>query len=184
MNRLPEPDARQPHAPQAGQPINPAALEFLNDIESVLAKGHTTSPARIPTSFHDPSPVPAIGLTPPVPQPGRPPMSQKATDASALMLSAGLASLPIGAAGTGILWASGHANPTVIGLICTAPAALAFPILALSRLVKRAKQVVEAASPVHHHHYTGAVHQDHRIVNTQTRGIWASTRNQLPPAAD
>lgn len=45
-----------------------------------------------PTTYRDPSPNPTIGTTPPVPQPGRPPMSQKATDASMLMLAAGAAS--------------------------------------------------------------------------------------------
>lgn len=158
----------------AGQPaIDDAARAFLADIEDAMA------PA-IPTSFRDPTPVPTVGTTPPVPQPGRPPMSQKAVDASTMMLSAGVASLPIGAATTGILWASGHANPAVVACICAAPAALAVPILALSRLAKRAREAAEAAPPVHHHHYEGTVIQDHRTVNTQTRGIWASTRNQLP----
>ena len=107
-------------------------------------------------------------------------MSQRATDASALMLSAGLASLPLGAAATGVLWASGHADPTVIGLACAAPIGLAVPILALSRLVKRVKETVEAAPAEIHQHYTGTVIQDQRQVNTTTYGIIANTRNQLP----
>jgi hypothetical protein len=133
-----------------------------------------------PTAYKDPTPVPAIGSNPPVPQPGRPPMSQRATDTSAIILSAGLASLPVGAAATGILWASGHADPTVIGLICAAPIGLAVPILALSRLAKRAKETVEAAPAEIHQHYTGTVIQDQRSLNTTTRGIVAHTRNQIP----
>jgi predicted Co/Zn/Cd cation transporter (cation efflux family) len=104
-------------------------------------------------------------------------MSQRATDASALMLSAGLASLPIGAAATGILWASGNADPAVVALICAAPTAL---VLALSRLMKRAKETVEAAPAEIHQHYTGTVIQDQRSLNTTTRGIVAHTRNQIP----
>jgi hypothetical protein len=107
-------------------------------------------------------------------------MSQRATDTSAIILSAGLASLPVGAAATGILWASGHADPTVIGLICAAPIGLAVPILALSRLAKRAKETVEAAPAEIHQHYTGTVIQDQRSLNTTTRGIVAHTRNQIP----
>jgi hypothetical protein len=90
------------------------------------------------------------------------------------MLSAGLASLPVGAAVTGILWASGSADPVVVGIICGAPAAL---VLALSRLLRGAKQ---AAPDVHHHHYEGPVTMDHRTTTTHTRGIWAKTRNELP----
>ena len=130
-----------------------------------------------PTRYRDETPVPAIGNALPVPQPGRPPMSQRATDASALMLSAGLASLPLGAAATGILWASGNADPVVIAVICAAPTTL---VLALSRLMKRTRETVQAAPPVIHQHYNGTVHQDGRTVNTTTRGVWARTNNQLP----
>jgi hypothetical protein len=108
-------------------------------------------------------------------------MSQKATDASALMLSAGVASIPLGAALTGVLWASGHADPTTLGIIAAAPASLAIPILALTRLAKRAKETAEAAPPVHHHHYNGNVHQQTVNVDSTTRGLWARTHNQLPP---
>jgi hypothetical protein len=107
-------------------------------------------------------------------------MSQRATDISGVMVASSGPSFALGAAATGILWASGHADPAVVGMICAAPAALAVPILALSRLVKRAKETVEAAPPVHHHHYNGPVHQDHRSVNTKTSGVWAKTRNELP----
>lgn len=169
MNRLPDP--QQPTT-TAGQPtINTQAQQFLAAVEQAM---------QTPTAYRDDTPTPAIGTTPPVPQPGRPPMSQKATDTSALMLSAGAAALPIGAAATGILWASGNADPTVIGLICAAPVALAVPILALTRLMNRAKQAAAALPPEHHHHYSGPVHQDHTVVTTQTRGVWAKTRNELP----
>ncbi len=162
----PMPDPHQPTAEKAGQPaLDDQARQFLAAVEDAM---------RTPTSYRDETPVPAIGSALPVPQPGRPPMSQKATDASALMLSAGIASLPLGAAVTGILWASGGADPVVVGMICGAPAAL---ILALSRLVRGVKQ---AAPDVHHHHYNGDVLQDYRQTTTHTRGVIAHTRNQLP----
>ncbi|QKW31532.1 hypothetical protein HUT11_35700 (plasmid) [Streptomyces seoulensis] len=148
-------------------------------METALAQAtRTDNPA--PTAFRDPTPIPTIGPTPPVPQPGRPPMSSKATDDSVRMLSAGFLTLCGGGAISSILWASGHADPTTIGVMAAAPAGLAIPILALSRLVKRAKNVVAAAPPVVHNHYDGIVHVDARTVNSQTRGVWASTRNQLP----
>jgi hypothetical protein len=125
------------------------------------------------TAYRDQTPVPHYGSTPPVPQPGRPPMSQRATDVSAVMLSAGVASLPVGAVAIGILLASGHADPTVIGMICAAPAAVAVPILAVARLLRRVR---EAVPDVHHHHYAGPVHQQH--THTSTRGVWAKNVNQ------
>jgi hypothetical protein len=163
MDHLPEPT---PTAPAAGQPaLDDQARQFLAAIEDAMSA---------PTSYRDDTPVPAVGAALPVPQPGRPPMSQKATDTSALILSVGAASLPVGAAVTGILWASGTADPFVVGLIFGAPTALA---LALARLFRTAKQ---AEPDVHHHHYEGAqIVQDHSTTNTRTTGLWASTRNQL-----
>ncbi|MEW1754088.1 hypothetical protein [Streptomyces angustmyceticus] len=163
-------DPQQPHTTSTSQPdLTDQARDLVDAVEDAL---------RIPTFYRDPSPRPAIGATPPVPQPGRPPMSQKATDASALMLSGSVLTAVVGGSATAVLWASGYADPAVVGLICAAPVALAVPVLALSRLVKRAK---EAEPPVHHHHYNGAViHQDQRSVSSKTSGVWAKTRNELP----
>ncbi|TQE33201.1 hypothetical protein Sipo7851_21225 [Streptomyces ipomoeae] len=133
------------------------------------------------TRFHDPTPPPPIGSAPPVAQKGAPPMSQRATDISRVMLYGGLATVPPGLIAIGILVASRHADPTVVGMICAAPAALAVPILALARLFTRAKEVVEAAPPVEHHHYGGAVvYQDHTTVTTNQRGLITTSRNELP----
>lgn len=128
-----------------------------------------------PTAYRDLTPTPAIGATPPVPQPGRPPMSQRATDVSALMLAAGLATVPPGLIAIGVLIASDYADPAVIGMICAAPAAVAVPILAVARLLGRAKDAVPA---VHTHQYTGPVSQQHHTVSTQTRGLFAKTINK------
>ncbi|QLJ06724.1 hypothetical protein HZZ00_37455 (plasmid) [Streptomyces sp. NEAU-sy36] len=176
MNRLPEPTARQPHATQAGQPT-PDTLHQAAQIAAAVDAIYEQ-----PTSYRNDS-LPnhsTIGTTPPVPQPGKPPMSEAAANLSGVMVASSLPILALGGAATGILWASGHADPAVVGCIVAAPAALAIPILALSRLIKRAKETVEAAPPVIHQHYNGTVHQDARTVNSTNRGIWASTRNQLP----
>ncbi|MFF8910497.1 hypothetical protein [Streptomyces olivaceoviridis] len=161
---------RQPAHQSEQTAVNTAATSFLNDLESAFVD--------TPTSFRDPAPIPAIGDAAPVAQPGRPPMSEAATNISGVMVASSVPILALGGAATGILWASGHADPTVVSCIVAAPAVLAVPILALSRLVKRTKEVVEAAPATHHHHYNG--HVDQRTVNSTTRGIWASTRNQLP----
>ncbi|MGY0062826.1 hypothetical protein ACWY4P_40875 [Streptomyces sp. LZ34] len=129
------------------------------------------------TRFRDNTPVPAFGTTPPVPQPGTPPMSPRVTEITRAVMYGSLATVPPGLIAIGILVASEHADPTVIGMICAAPAALAVPILAIARLLRRAKEVLPAEQ---HHHYNGPVYQDQRNINTQTRGVWAKTNNQLP----
>ena len=126
-----------------------------------------------PTSYRDDSPAPAYGATPPVPQPGTPPMSQRATDISRMMIAGGVATVPPGLIAIGVLVASQHADPTIIGMICAAPAAIAVPILAIARVLRRVKDVVP---PEHHHHYSGPV--DQRTVHSSTRGVWAKTTNQ------
>ncbi|MFD6725730.1 hypothetical protein ACWHA6_37735 [Streptomyces anthocyanicus] len=166
MNALPDPT--QPTAAPAGQAPAPSLTDSV--IEAAVRD------AIRQTHYRDDSPLPAVGSALPVPQPGRPPMSQKATDASALMLSAGVASLPIGGMTSLVIYTLGHADPVSLTIGAAAPAILALPILALSSLIKRTKQ---AAPDVHHHHYNGNVIQDHRQVNTTTKGVWARTRNEL-----
>jgi hypothetical protein len=131
----------------------------------------------VPTSFRDETPVPTVGTAMPVAQPGRPPMSQKATDASALMLSAGAASVPIGGMASLFVYTLGHIDPTTLAIAAAAPATIALPILALCRLAGRAQQVAEAAPPVHHHHYSGPV--DQRTQNATVTGVWAKHRGEL-----
>ena len=129
------------------------------------------------TRFRDNTPVPAYGDTPPVPQPGTPPMSPRVTEITRAVMYGSLATVPPGLIAIGILVASEHADPTVIGMICAAPAAIAVPILALARLLRRAKDALPVEQ---HHHYNGPVYQDQRNIHTQTRGVWAKTRNELP----
>ncbi|GAB2718234.1 hypothetical protein [Streptomyces bullii] len=124
------------------------------------------------TSFRDDRPLPRYGDAPPVPQPGRPPMSSKAVDDTARMLGASVLVATSGGATTAVLWASGYANPAVIAVVFGAPTAL---VLALGRLAKRARGVLPEE---HHHHYAGPVYQDQRHQHSSTRGVWARTDNR------
>lgn len=184
MNHLPGP-AQQPHAPQAGQPtpddprIDRIAAAFSTALDQATAT---------PTSYKDLTPVPAIGTTPPVAQPGRPPMSQRAVDLNTTILSTSVLTAALGGAASAVLWASGKADPQVIGWIVGGivglPAVLTLPVLTLKGLMKSAKQVAEAAPPVIHQHYTGSVYQDQRAttVTSDTTGLIAISRNtpELP----
>ncbi|MFG2677037.1 hypothetical protein [Streptomyces sp. NPDC048445] len=166
MNRLPDP--LQPTT-QAGQPTD-TARDLINAVEEALA-------ARQITAYRDPTPLPITGTTPPVAQPGRPPMSQKATDMSGLMLASGATTVMVGGTASLVMLASGYADPVVCAIVVGAPAVL---VLALSRLVGKAKAVVAAAPATNHHHYNGNVTVDQRSLNTTTRGVIANTRNELP----
>jgi hypothetical protein len=152
------------------EPVTPMSEEAATkEAHRLIAEAYQ------PTRYRDDSlpTTSTIGTAPPIPQPGRPPMSSKAIDDSVRMLSASVVIATGGGATTAILWASGYANPAVIGIVFGAPTAL---VLALSRLAKRAKGVLPEE---HHHHYDGAtVYQDQRNVHSQTRGVWAKTTNQ------
>lgn len=167
-----EPPDRPPTT-NVGQPVSVQAQQFLDAVEDALAV----------TSYRDRTPLPAIGDSPPVPQPGRLPMSQQAVDLNATLLSSSVVIGMLGAAGTGVLWASGHADPTVIAWICgcaaAVPAALAIPVLALKALMRSAKEVVEAAPPVHHHVYEGSVYQDQREIRSKNTGVYVRTNNEI-----
>jgi hypothetical protein len=103
-------------------------------------------------------------------------MSQRATDTSVLMLAgAGSASMVSVSAGI-LMYLSQYADPVVCGVVLGTPTVV---VLALCRLVRRAKEVVEAAPPVIHHHYKGTVIQDNSEVTTHTRGIIARTHNRF-----
>ncbi|QES42576.1 hypothetical protein DEJ49_17745 [Streptomyces venezuelae] len=108
--------------------------------------------------------------TTPVAQPGRPPMSQGATDASVLLLAGGATTVMVGGTAGVLMYVSQFADPIVCGLVFGAPS---FLVLALARLARRAKP-----APDIHHHYAGPVHQDQRTVHSRTSGVWAKTRNQ------
>jgi hypothetical protein len=151
MTVLPEPPATM-----TGQATNPLTDAVIK--------------AAIDNALHE---ARRLDTSPPALKPERPPMSQRAVDASAVMLSASAATIPPGAIAIGVMLASGYANPTVIGMVCAAPAIVAVPILAVARLVRRAG---EAAPTEIHQTYTGNVHQETRI--THTRAVWAKTINR------
>ena len=160
MLDLPEPT---PTATAAGQDrdalIDQRADQFLAAINDAA-----------PTYYRDTTLVPAYGTVPPVPQPGRPPMSQRATDASALMLSGGIASVLVSGGVSLVLWSSGHADPTVIAWMSAGPPMAFLSLKALVKGVKRA-----AVPDVHHHNYSGPVTQNHRTSNS--RSIWNKNVN-------
>ncbi|MEV6947941.1 hypothetical protein AB0N07_39605 [Streptomyces sp. NPDC051172] len=141
----------------------------MTDDEAAAEARRIIADAYRPTAYRDDTPVPVYGPTPPVAQPGRPPMSQGATDASVLMLAGGATVSMVGLTAAVLMYVSQYADPVVCGLVFGAPTTL---VLALARLAKRAKP-----APDIHHHYEGPVYQDRRNVHTRTTGVWAKTNN-------
>ncbi|MEV3875287.1 hypothetical protein [Streptomyces sp. NPDC049906] len=140
----------------------------MTEEEAAVLAHRIITDAYRPAAYRDTSPVPAHGDTPPVVQPGRPPMSQAATDTSVLMLTGATATAMVGGTTALVMYASQFADPVVCGLVFGAPTTL---VLALARLTKHTRP-----EPEIHHHYEGPVHQDQRTITT--RGVWATTNNQ------
>lgn len=183
----PEPYQQTP-ATTAGQraTAQDAAASFLADIDAIEQKMRDADAEiaaeqtpRIPTFYKDLSKPPAIGTMPPVQQPGRTAMSQKATDDSVRMLSFGAMSILASAGAYLVMKGSEVADPTVIGCICAAPVGLAVPILAIGSLLRRTKEVVEAAPPQITQYYSGDVYQQHTEITTSTKGVIAHSRNDF-----
>ncbi|MER6540107.1 hypothetical protein ABT215_41355 [Streptomyces sp900105755] len=143
------------------------------EITKLAAAVEEALAAAVPTSYRDAAPTPQYGVAAPVPQPGIPPMSARTTETMRAVMFGSLATVPPGLIAIGVMIASQHANPTVIGMICAAPAAIAVPILAIARLIRRAG---EAAPAEIHQTYTGNIHQE--VVHTETRAVWAKTVNR------
>jgi hypothetical protein len=125
------------------------------------------------TAFRDDSPIPAKGPTPPVAQPGIPPMSAKAVDDAVRMLSFGAASLPVGGMTALVVHVLGTVDPAQLAIAGATPVAL---VLAVRALLGRAKGVLPQDI---HNHYEGAyVHQDQRNVQTKNNALIAKTINK------
>ncbi|MFI7329335.1 hypothetical protein ACIBQ3_32450 [Streptomyces rubiginosohelvolus] len=170
-----------PEQPVAGQP-DPAdraeVLKLADAVETVLLK-------EMAKTYHrDDTPLPVVGTAPPVEQPGRAAMSQRAVDRNTTILTSSILTAAAGGAVSLILWTSGHANETVIAWICGGivgvPVALTLPVLALKGLMKGVKDAAEAAPAPVTNHFHGNVHHDERTVTSTTRGVIANNRNQLP----
>lgn len=144
-------------------------------IEEALSE---TAPTA--TAHRDSTPPRPTGAQP-VPQPGRPPMSQRATDHASVVLAYGIASVPAGGALAGVLWALSRVDPAVLALAGLAPVGLVGAVGVVGKMLSRsAREVAEVLPPAEvHHHHGGPTYIDHTEVRTVTRGL-GRTVNQLP----
>ncbi|WP_146057507.1 hypothetical protein [Streptomyces sp. SM12] len=134
------------------------------------------------TSYRDHTRVPTYGAAAPHTQPGRPPMSARATDHVALVLAYSLGSVPVGGAVALVLWSLSAVNPATLVVAAAAPPLAITAIGIAVKLIGRAVADTAAALPdttVHHHHGPTEIH--HRELNVTTSTRWfGTTRNELP----
>ena len=135
MTVLPEP----PAATAAGQanPLTDAVYKAAVDNFIHESRRESTSPPKL--------------------RPDVPAMSARTTELTRAVMYCSLATVPPGLIAVAVMVASEHANPTVIGMICAAPAVVAVPILALARLVRRAGEAVPTEI---NQYYSGPVRQE------------------------
>lgn len=152
MTVLPEP---KPTAPAAGQ---------ANQLTDAVVR------AAVENAIHE---MRRDSTSPPASQRDVPAMSARTTEFTRSVMYCSLATVPPGLIAVAVMVASEHANPTVIGMICAAPAAIAVPILALARLIRR---VGEAAPGDTHNHYSGTVYQQQHTANS--KAVWNKTVNR------
>lgn len=138
----------------------------------LLAEAYSDT-APVATRYRDVEPVPTGGTAAPVVQPGRPPMSQRATDVSALMLAGGVASVPVGGSAALVLYVAGQADPVALAAAGAIPVGLTLAVGLAARMIGRAvRDGADALPAVHHHHGQTQVTQ----VTTTTRGIGSRTQ--------
>ncbi|MFJ9819335.1 hypothetical protein ACIRU3_29570 [Streptomyces sp. NPDC101151] len=149
--------------------------DWISDNTPVAATVRDTTPVR-PTGAQ------------PVPQPGRTPMSQRATDISGVMLAASVASVPIGGMTALVLYVLGQADPINLAIGAGAPAGLVVAVGIAAKMIGRAVQegtqgVAQAASAMPpgavHHHYTGPVRVENNAITAPAYGLIARNRNEL-----
>ncbi|MEU8967028.1 hypothetical protein AB0C89_35765 [Streptomyces sp. NPDC048491] len=149
--------------------------EAAAEARRIIASLAEPEPAPIPTSYRRTEPN-EPGAAAPVTQEGRPPMSQRATDASALMLTGSVAALSVGGATSLVLYTLGHVDPTQLAIGAGGPVAL---VLAVGSLIRSAGRAKRDAHTEHHHHYNGSVRQETTNVSSTTRGLFAKNRNDV-----
>ncbi|WP_434600222.1 hypothetical protein [Streptomyces sp. A5-4] len=163
---------------------SPMSAQDAFEAARLLAEAYS-SDAPLATRYRDITPAPAQptqGDAVPYAQPGRPPMSQKATDHASLVLAYSIGSLPVGAALSLVLWSLSSVDPTTLAIAAAAPAGLVTTIGITARMIGRAVRDGASALPdttVHQHHGPTYVQHTHQELHTDTRWF-GRTVNQLP----
>ncbi|MEU9983747.1 hypothetical protein [Streptomyces sp. NPDC050856] len=157
----------------------PVTAQEAFEAARLLAEAYSSNTPTA-TSYRDIVTEPTRGHAMPYVQPGRPPMSQKATDHASLVLAYSIGSLPVGAAFSLVLWSLSSVDATTLAIAAAAPAGLVGTIGIAARMIGRAVRDGASALPsttIHEHH--GPTYLQHNELHTDTRWFGRTT-NQLP----
>ncbi|MCX4919937.1 hypothetical protein [Streptomyces sp. NBC_00687] len=162
-------------------------LTAQEEFESIrlLAEGLSShTPAT--TRYKDIVPAPAqptVGDAVPVAQPGRPAMSQRATDHAAIVIAYSVGSLPVGGAISLVLWQLSSVSSTTLTVVGVSATGFVIAIGQAARMIGRAVRDGASALPTPTvNQYTGTVHVQHTELHTTTKGL-GRTRNELTGSA-
>ncbi|MFF4573664.1 hypothetical protein [Streptomyces sp. NPDC001410] len=150
------------------------ATEATAEARRIIENAYRPVP-QIPTAYRDPTPLPAYGSTPPVPQPDR--RIVPAWAAGTAVAGIGVGATCVGV-GCGIwLACQGFAAVTLTGvLFVTAPIAA---LAAVATAIGSAVRSVKATRSETHHHYSGPVRVENNAITAPAYGLIARNRTEL-----
>lgn len=159
--------------PAAWQP-RMTDTEAADEARRIIADAYRPVP-QMPTAYRDPSPLPAYGPTPPVPQPDH--RIVPAWAAGTAVAGVGVGATCVGV-GCGIwLACQGFAAVTLTSvLFVTLPIAA---IAAVAAAIGAAVRSIKATHTTTHHHYAGPVRQETNTITAPAYGLIARNRNEL-----
>ncbi|MDG9709694.1 hypothetical protein [Streptomyces sp. DH10] len=164
--------------PEHGRELT--ATEHFESVRLIAEGLSETTPTA--TRWSDGVPAPTkrtVGDAAPFAQPGRPPMSEKATDHAILVIVYTWGSLPVGGAISLVLWRLSSITPTQLTIAGLSAAGVFIAIGAAARMIGRAFRDGASALPDHTvNQYTGTVYVQHTELHTETRGF-GRTNNQI-----
>ena len=169
------------HREHGGQGRELTAQEEFESIRLLAEALSSPPPApRPPTPKIVPVQAqPTAGDAVPFAQPGRPAMSQQATDHATLVIVYSFGSLPIGGAISLVLWRLSSVSSTTLAIAGTCAAGVFIAVGSAARMVGRAIRDSASALPDNTvNQYTGTVYVQHTELHTETRGF-GRTNNQL-----
>jgi hypothetical protein len=148
--------------------------EATAEARRIIADAYRPVP-QMPTSYRDPTPLPAYGTTPPVPQPDRRIVPAWAAGTAVAGIGTGAAFVGIGCG----IWLAcqGFAAVTLASVLF-----VTLPIAAVGAVVATIGSALRSLKATHnqtHHHYAGPVRQETNTITAPAYGLIARNRNEL-----
>ncbi|MGW0083991.1 hypothetical protein [Streptomyces sp. NPDC003393] len=148
--------------------------EATEEARRIIADAYRPVP-QMPTAYRDPTPLPAYGATPPVPQPDNRIVPAWAAGTAVVGIGVGAGCVGLGCG----IWLAcqGFAAVTLTSvLFVTLPIAA---VAAVAAAIGSAVRSIKATHTETHHHYAGPVRQENNTISAPAYGLIARNRNEL-----